>query len=264
MQSPYLHSLKQGFSDISFYSVDFLLGLIQAIAAVGINVFLWTYIIPSPDTQTFTNRLAYFLLANGLVSIIGAARLHYAKELREAIKTGRLSNLLLLPINPATLLFAENYGTRLPETVIGIFFLVIALFISPPPTLLNVFIFVLLIICGTIIATSINLFAGSIAFWTTEVSGINNGIIHITRLLNGTQIKLSYVTEMFGRTAGAMLYSLPFAATAFIPSYILNTRTWGTAELHMIASSIIWATIMPAIAIITWKRGLRKYEGTGT
>jgi ABC-type uncharacterized transport system permease subunit len=264
MKNPYLYALLQGFTEISVYSLDFLIGTAQSIGLVGIYIFLWAFVIPATDATTIYDRTAYFILVNGIAMVIGGARYRYAKEINNTIKAGELSHYLLKPINPAIFLYIKHLGSRATDIFIGLIFMAAAIIMRPPTSVVSIFFFCLTIITALIVTASLNLISGSIGFWTTEANGIKNAFAQVTRLLNGQMLPLRTFKEALGPIWGASMYLLPFSAVAFTPAMLLTVNEITQTELTYIYSALIWSVLMPLLATLIWKRGLKHYEGTGS
>ncbi len=263
MKSPYLQLLKQGFSEISLYSLDFLLSSLQSIAMVGTPIFIWLYILPSVDAQTFGQKISYLFIANGIAMLSGSTRLRLGKDLANKIKDGSLSRYLLRPLSPLFQILAVHLGARANELIIGFLAIIIGLFTAQILEPIRIAYFAILLVAAIIIATSYNIILGSISLWLEDADGIMYGTLQISRMLNGTSIPLTLFRATLGSLAGSAIIVLPFAGMAFTPAHILTVSSLGSEQWLFIASAIIWAILLPIFAVIIWRRGITRYEGVG-
>lgn len=263
MKSPYMQGLKQGFAELSVYSLDFLFGLFQAVALVGFEILLWTFVLPADNQAALLDRTAYFLLANGIALAIGGARYRFARDIGNVIKEGTLSHYLLKPINPPIYLYSEHLGGRGPDVLIGLLFITIGAIWVPTLSPASGALLALMLVTAFINTVSLNVIAGSIGFWTTESGGIKNAFAQVTRLLNGQQIPLGMFMQLVSPFWAKLVYILPFASLAYTPTQIIVSKTFSEIDFRFIYASLVWAFILPVLAGLIWHKGLRHYEGTG-
>lgn len=263
MKSPYVQGLKQGFAELSVYSLDFLFGLFQAVALVGFEILLWTFVLPADNQAALFERTSYFLLANGIALVIGGARYRFARDLSLVIKEGTLSHYLLKPINPVFYIYSEHVGGKGPDFMIGLIFIIMGTLWIPTFTLIKLPLLLITLITALINTISLNVIAGAVAFWTTEAGGIKNAFAQTTRLFNGQQVPINLFMEMVRPFWAQFLYILPFASVAYTPTHIVVAKTFDAIDFRFIIASIIWAFILPLLATLIWNRGLKRYEGTG-
>ena len=263
MKSPYIQGIKQGFAEISVYSVDFLLGLIQSATVVGFEIILWTFVLPADSQRTLLERTSYFLIATGIALIIGGARYRFGRELILAIKEGTLSFHLLKPIIPLLYIYSEHIGGQATDLFTGAVFIFVGALWVPGFSWLTLSLFLLMLITAFINTSALNIMCGSMAFWTTEATGIRNVFNQVTRLLSGQQIPLYIFLEILPKFWSQFFYILPFASVAYTPTMLVMAKSTTDIEYRFIISSLIWAIILPITANLIWKKGLRRYEGTG-
>lgn len=172
------------------------------------------------------------------------------------IVRGDFDRYLLRPINPLFHLIAEVFQPdAFGELIVGIILVVTSISkLHLRLTMLNVLTFIFVLICGSIIYTSIKLFFASFAFWiknSQAVLFVNYSISDFSKYPIGIYSKL---------VKGIMTFIIPFAFTAFFPaSYFIGRINAATA----IGGTFIAAAISFTIAYATWLWGIRAYESAG-
>ena len=108
---------------------------------------------------------------------------------------------------------------------------------------------------ATLIYTSLKIMTAAISFWT-KASG------HITHMLYMTNDFSKYPVTIYNKSVRFIItYIIPFAFTAYFPaSYFLT----GENGLFCIGGTVVAGTVLFAIAVFVWNRGLRAYESAGS
>lgn len=114
---------------------------------------------------------------------------------------------------------------------------------------------IVVVVFATMIYTSLKIMTSAISFWT-KASG------HITHMLYMTNDFSKYPITIYNRAVQTIItYVIPFAFTAYFPaSYFLT----GENGWFCIGGTVIAGSVLFALALFIWNRGLRAYESAGS
>ena len=175
---------------------------------------------------------------------------------RDTIVKGEFDRYLLRPLNPLFQLFAEKLQLdAVGELIIGVVITTYSLsHLDIKITLINVLLFILVVLAGAIIYTSIKLFFASLSFWIKQSFPVLNIVYMFSDFTK-------YPTTIYGKGIRVILsFIIPFAFTAFIPaSYFLNKGDIITA----IVGTCIVAIVAFILSYSVWIIGMRAYESSG-
>lgn len=259
----FLRIFRLSFLGNSQFSGNTAASFISFAIRISVVIFLWGYVLRGNSSQQqIYNNLAYFLMAECISSFTGALGMRSASQFIRLIKNGNLTKYLILPINPLLHIFAELNGERSFQFYLSILSGVVSIILSPQITLVGVILFLVALLPAIAIGFSLNIIAGSTAFWLIEAMGIKNTFSHVIRFFGGTFVSLIVIKETLGPIFGTIIAFSPFPSVAFTPSYVLR-QGFSSEVLTLILTSIFWGIAMPLIAYFIWHRGLKHYEATG-
>jgi ABC-2 type transport system permease protein len=111
----------------------------------------------------------------------------------------------------------------------------------------------LLVLCGALLHTSVKLFFASLSFWT---------VTSMPAMYAANQVSefSSYPLDIYHPSLRTLLtWVLPFAFTAYVPSVYLLTGARGLLGwLPLVTAGAL------ALALTVWRRGVNRYEMTGS
>jgi len=255
----YRRFLSQYLKILMEYKTDFFIGLFGffVVQITGI-VFLYLVFqrIPTLNGWSFNEILFIYgfaqlprgidhLLTDNLWLLSG-----------RIIVNGEFDRYLLRPINPLFHLIAEVFQPdAFGELIVGIILVVTSISkLHITFTFLDVLVFMLVILCGSIIYTSIKLFFASFAFWIK----FSQAILYVTYSISDFA---KYPISIYSKLVqGIMTFIIPFGFTAFFPaSYFIGKVNAQVA----LGGTFIAAAISFAIGYSTWLMGIRAYESAG-
>lgn len=121
-------------------------------------------------------------------------------------------------------------------------------------TVLKAVLFVVSVIAGAVIYTSVKLFFAALAFWVKETSPLMTTAYEVADFAK-------YPIEIYAKPIRAVLMTvLPFAFVAYIPStfFLIHTNVWKTIGAECVIAVIFWM-----IAYVFFKKGIGVYESAG-
>ena len=117
-----------------------------------------------------------------------------------------------------------------------------------------------MIFLAFVIEMLIGFLIGTIAFWTDETEALQLTIDRIKRFFSGGYFPLSLLPV----TLATVSIYLPFAYSFYFPAQLYLKKISVHDGLIGLGVQLIWIIILSGILHFVWKRGLRKYEASGS
>lgn len=211
---------------------------------------------------TLDSMITYYIAMYIVGSITSMGNVGY--KVAGDIKEGGLSNILIKPFNCLKYYFYESLGQRIPQLLCSlIFFVPIIIVIHKRVVftcdLITIGSFIIALILAVILTYAINLLIGLSAFWLMEISGLFFMKEIIVDLLSGK----TFPIDIMPSKVFAVLNVLPFSYCTYFPISILINKKSGTQIGMGIMFQSAWVIITLLLVCIVWKRGIKRYEGTG-
>lgn len=251
--------ILQYFKTIMQSKMDFFVGLIGFLAsqAAGL-VFLFLVFeqIPSMKEWSFEQMLfiyAFAQIPRGIDHLLTDNLWMIGWQM---IIKGTFDKYLLRPANVFFQVVCEKVQfDAFGELLIGTVLIVRAIINGTVQvTVLKVVLFMVSVIAGAIIYTSIKLLFASFAFWVKETSALMTTTYEVADFAK-------YPVEIYAKPIRIILITvLPFAFVAYIPStfFLVNANVFLTIGLECVIAAIIWC-----ISYAVFKKGLNRYESAG-
>ena len=121
-------------------------------------------------------------------------------------------------------------------------------------TPVKLLLFIVSIIAGSVIYTSVKLILASIAFWLKDSSAIMTTAYEVADFAK-------YPIEIYAKPIQFVLMTiLPFAFVAYIPStfFLIDANLWRTIGAECVVAAVIWM-----IAYKIFQKGISVYESAG-
>lgn len=224
-----------------------------------IQVLFW-WVLLHGDARLVTwsfGEVMLFLAFTELFTAVQRGLLYGVSQFHNVIHAGQLDVYLTTPLDPrlhALLAFSQPlfFVRSLPSVVMYLAFAVASGATLHPSLLVAL----LLMLCGTWIYTELQLLIGFTGFWLGQVEGI-------TYLMNSVWEALRYPTSIFSGSVYLILtYLLPIGYAATLPARATLHTDW-VGPLLALGTSLTVAFLWHVLQDVTWKRGMRRYEGTG-
>lgn len=255
----YAKFMAQFWKSLMEYKTDFIVGLFAffVIQATGI-IFIYLIFQQIPKLNGWNFDQIVFIygfaqLPRGLDHLLTDNLWMLSGRI---IARGQFDRYLLRPINPLFQLIAEVIQPdAIGELAVGIILVTTSIYrLHISLSLIDILIFIFLVICGSIIYTSIKLLFASIAFWIK----FSQAILFMNYMMSDFG---KYPMSIYSKWLQVILsYIIPFAFTAYYPaSYFI-----GKVNIKMAALGTFSAAIISfAIAYTVWNFGIRAYESSG-
>lgn len=212
------------------------------------------YTFPEMTTYVIIGWLFSFLTANfGLETVVN-----------RDIRDGTLNNFLTKPISYLKYMVVLSIGRASLALFSGVL-VQVALIISfhkliaAPPEPAKILLICLIVFVGYFIRLFLSILIGLISFWITENAGLNSFFNVLIRFLSGGYAPLSILPTAFYQISLAF----PFAYIIFFPAQLYLNKASTTDGLRGLAIELAWLAGLYLLIKITWKRGLKTFEGVG-
>ena len=255
----YKDFIKQYFKILMQSKANFFIGVVcfifSQISGILFLVLIFNQ-IPNLNGWSFYEILfiyGFAQLPRGLDHLLADQLWYFSKD---TIIKGDFDRYLLRPLNPLFQLFAEKLQLdAVGELLIGIVITCYSLaHLDIQMTLIRVLLFIVVVLAGAVIYTSIKLFFASLSFWIKQSYPVLNIVYMFSDFTK-------YPTSIYGKGVQTILsYIIPFAFTAFIPaSYFLDKGSL----VKGVGGTCIIAVIGVFISYSIWIIGMKSYESAG-
>lgn len=251
--------ISQFFKVVLQSKVDFLMGLFGFfLTQISGILFLYLVFEQIPDLQGWTLQQLIFIygfaqIPRGLDHLFTDNIWMVAWRL---VVDGDFDRYMLRPMNVLFQVIGEKLqpdalGELLVGTILVVYSIVNGV-VSFTPAAAGLF--VLSILAGAVIYTSIKLFFASLSFWMKR-SG------PFLQLAYSLADFAKYPTEIYGKGLRFIItWVIPFAFVAYLPAgYFLKGGSPGVIGIECIIAAVFWV-----IAYATFKRGISVYESAGS
>lgn len=249
-------SLLEEFS----YPIEIIAFTIRKLINLGFLILFWFVISSSnPDTFTFQHIVAYFLVSEAIQDLTFTTRGRFGREIQKIIKSGSLSNYLVKPVHLLRFLYASFIGGRTSVTTYALLTLLLGIYLYPPKEPINLLLFPISLVLTAVTGVGINVFLGTLGFYSPEAGSIKNVYEHVSKILSGSLIPLSYF-PLFVRNIGTFT---PFPVLSYFPTTILQEGGLNNETFLGLGLSAFWAIFLLITSNLVWKKALRNYDGIG-
>lgn len=180
------------------------------------------------------------------------------------IRDGKLSEFLIKPMSYLRYMVALSIGRSSMASIFGVLIVVFFMAIFHGslifPTDIRVYFLVLtIVIIGVFVRLFLAILVGMIAFWSTEMSGINYTINTVIRFLTGGFAPLNLLPKALFQVT---LWT-PFIYINFFPAQLYLGKTDIRTGVIGIGVELIWLCILYFLIKLVWSFGVRRYEAFG-
>lgn len=241
------------------YKADFLTGAISFLVDQAIGIaFIFIIFTQIPQLAGFTFEQIVFIygfsqIPKGLDHLL-ADNLWCVGYF--IVRKGDFDKYLTRPINPLFHVIAETFQVdAIGELVVGIGLIVYA---APNAGLhlsvLTILLSVIVIPFSALIYTSLKIMTSALAFWLKS-SGF------IIQMVYGMNEFSKYPTTIYSFPVRIFVtYIIPFAFTGYYPALYILT---GNNPWFNIGGVIVISSVLFAISLLVWNKGISSYESAG-
>jgi ABC-2 type transport system permease protein len=246
------------------YRISFLLwfGNTLAFHAVSLGI-IWALLSRFPSLNGWNFREMVFLYALGLLAR-GIYTTFFFPILRipHQVRTGNFDRYLIRPLNPLFQILLQGSFTSLNDMIVGVVVFTQAVRMVEIAWSVPLAAFmVAVVIGGGLIQAAVSLLVASASFWVIKVSGLTWTVQQVQNEL------IRYPASIYGRSVQLVLtIALPVAFTNYYPATTIMGKADGSLlpaqQLGLLTPlvGIVWF----ALAYAWWKKGVSRYQGTGS
>ncbi|MNK62674.1 hypothetical protein D3C87_818610 [compost metagenome] len=246
------------------YRTSFLLWFGNTIAfhAVSIGI-IWALLSRFPSLNGWDFSEMLFLYALGLLSRgIYTTFFFPIMRIPYMIRQGNFDRHLIRPLNPLFQILLQGSFTSINDLIVGIVVFAAALQKVDVTWSLPLALFLAAVVVGAgLIQAAVSLLVASASFWVIKVSGLTWTVQQIQNEL------IRYPVSIYGRAVQVILtVALPVAFTNYYPATTLLGKEDGSLlpaqQLGFLTPlvGLLWF----GLAYAVWKRGVNRYQGTGS
>lgn len=246
------------------YRTSFLLWFANTVAfhAVSLGI-IWALLSRFPSLNGWNFREMVFLYSLGLLSR-GVYTTFFFPIMRvpHMVRTGSFDRFLIRPVDPLFQILLQGSLTSINDLIVGLFVFAQAVRLveiawNPP---LAAFM-AAVVIGGGLIQAAVSLGVASTSFWLIKVSGLTWTVQQIQNEL------IRYPVSIYGRGVQlALTVALPIAFTSYYPATTILGKADGSllpAQQLGLATPLVGG-LWFALAYAFWRRGVGRYQGTGS
>ncbi len=256
----YLQVIKFNFLRYLTYPLEIVSSLLRNSLRIVFLVIFWTLVLETSNKGvTLASMMSYFLISSAIGDLLMADNTNFGRTIRKEVQRGRISQSLIKPLDLIPYYYATTIGQMAIKEIFSIFMLIIGLLIAPPKSFTSILLFIAFLIIAFAVAFAYNLFEGALSLVFTEVSGIKNMLHHITRVLSGLMIPLTFFPDALRN----IINLTPFPVMIFGPTNALTIDTFDPDVLKSLLIGVFWAALLNILVIKFWNSAFKKYEAIG-
>lgn len=185
--------------------------------------------------------------------------------LANTILNGEIVTKLIRPFAVIWYDIANNVVEKLLKSsisvpVIVLFFVLKPDYFSPAIYgLKNILLFLLSLMLAFILAFTMDMIIGMLAFWLEDVIQIRRYKYLFESVASGLLIPFAFMPAFFVNTLGF----LPFRFIISAPAEILTQQTVGISTATIIILQVLWIIVAIIMAVVLWHKGLKRYAPPG-
>lgn len=257
----YLQLIKMTLNSMAQYRADFWMSIVGVFLLNGANL-LQIGVISWRFQAIGDWGIGDLMVLYGLCMVswsIFSIFFRNVTSLENEIVSGTFDKYLLRPVSPFVQLVGGEFRyTGLCDTLLGVPLIIYGVSAAGVHwTAFHYLWLIVFIISGGAIAVSIQLLIACVSFWTTRSNALRSMFTQIYLL---TQ---KYPITIFGRAFRVLVtLILPVAFWNFYPAVLLMGKS--DAPIWLCMMSPIVALALVFISSVVWKKGVARYEGSGS
>ncbi|MBN1624722.1 MAG: ABC-2 family transporter protein [Clostridia bacterium] len=259
----YIVSLQKLLKARVSYRADFFIMLAAVFIKEFAQIALLLVIVERFEALAGWNKwqIAFLYCMISLVYRLFYSFFGNISTISELTISGRLDMYLIYPRKPLLMLISKAYIWRIFYNF-AIFALLIFVYIKAggDVSVIGFIVLILSVMCSVIIIFSIYLIIGTLSFYLTNV----RSVLEIIGELIGEYMK--YPLNIFGKAIGLIFtFIFPIGFIAYYPSiYLLNIENSIYFSSYTEIITPLLSVILLVVALLFWRKGLKKYNSTGT
>ncbi|HLD21415.1 MAG TPA: ABC-2 family transporter protein [Patescibacteria group bacterium] len=256
--------IRTGIQYDFIYPFRSLIWTLNSVVYIVVFPFIWLTVYNDQEVLFGYSRegiITYFVL---LLMVEYLVMSFIDEEMNYDIREGKISNILLKPVNITQWYFYDQFGFRIMRIVLfALLYIVLTTFFHLPffvPTHWYTIPFVLVsIIFGNLLAFQYKMILGCISFWIEEAYAIRLIVTMFTTILTGFIAPLVFLPLMVQHIS----VFLPFQYMLYFPLAIyLETLSIPTI-IGGLSIACIWLILLWYIRSLVLQKSIRHYNAIG-
>lgn len=248
------------------YRGDFMFATLVRFLPIVTQVFLWTAIFRSTESQTLNgytlqSMVAYYLLV--MVSRAFSSMPGLASGIARDVRDGTVKKYLTQPIDMLGYLFWHRVAHKVVYYIVAIIPFAIVFWLCRDyfpgwPAIPILFAWGLALVMSFLIGFLLESLIGLIAFWWLEVSSLVFIYMMINYFLSGHMIPLDWLGPF-----GEWIRYLPFQYLAYFPAAVMLGKIPVDQLGGQLAIQFVWVMVLLIANRVVFARGVRRYGAFG-
>lgn len=244
------------------YRVSFIVDVITSIMMFASEFFIvYLMVGEMNDINGWTSDQIAVMYV--ITILAGAIEVFFTDQMRNfsnKILWGNLDLDLVRPFHPLLRTMGDVSFSALINVVAFSAVIITYITIKVPGlwSVRNIIVFVISVLGGALIFSSITIFSCAISFWTYDSQ-------FFYRLVKqGTRQMLWYPLDVYNNIIKIVLtFVYPLAFVSYFPSLVIFDKNTQGIPVAFCCSSIVIGIVLCSLAIGVWHIGVKKYEGSG-
>jgi viologen exporter family transport system permease protein len=239
------------------YRFNIVLSLLSVLLQIYLLKVVWTAIYAgraSMDTFALEEVLVYLTIANLQIWLVNA---DISWLVQQRVREGQIAVDLARPVPFPGQMLAQQLGMTVGALPLVALALPVAFFLGTlrlPQSAESGALYLVSLVLAYVVMSLMGLLLGMVAFWTLEITGMN-AIFRFTNLFfAGGLVPLAFFPPPLRAVADA----LPFQTQAFIPLSLYLGRLGGLDAARALATQLVWVVLLAGLAVLVWRRAVRK------
>jgi len=259
----YLVLLQLSWQNQFVYRTSLFMWRLRQFLSSIMSLTIWTVLFAS-QTNIFNydqqQMISYVFLISFLQSVVLTTALN---GLANDIYSGRISTLLIKPMNIFAYLAAQDAADKLKNVFFVIFEVLLLAWIFKPvitlpsPTML--FFFLLSVMLGVVLYFLIIMLFGTIGFWSPETWGPRFLFFMVLEFAAGKLFPL----DILPRAIQNILYLTPFPYFSYAQTQIFLEKYSTAQAINTLGVISFWVVFLGIGLNFIWRKGIKNYSAAG-
>jgi ABC-2 type transport system permease protein len=246
------------------YRADFVFYTLVDVARFLVFPLIWIYVYQSSGQiagYTLRDLISYY----AIMIFIGSSVVSYmSNKIRNHIIKGELNQFLSKPINYSLYMTTKDLSYVIVSFFFGLTLLFVASFIFPnyiaiPHNPFTWLIFLFALSWSFIVSILRELLIGFSAFWLGETQALRNFVWILEAFFSGQLAPLAFYPLIFRQIADY----LPFKYLFFFQAQIFLGKISPADMIRGFLFLFLWTLFFLSMVILIWRRGVKKFDGSG-
>ncbi|QJC51167.1 hypothetical protein HGI30_06040 [Paenibacillus albicereus] len=261
----YAVAFRIGFQSALEYRLNFLLSLVSAFFPVAVQYYIWKAVYGGSGRVLFGYRYEDMILYTVMAGIVTKLVLTGIEHsIADDIKSGGLNKYLVQPVGYFGFRLSSYVGQRAASfTILLLLAAGAALALGTMPGQSGIGSRFLLFLPSLLLACALSFLVSyaicACAFWLQEIGYFFVVSTLLVTIVSGGIFPL----EVYGETAKQLIAWTPFYYLIYFPVNVLGGRIAGADAWTGMAAQALWTAGMLAVALGSWRLGMKRYLGLG-